>query len=499
MANRMINGAQTTLPKDWTGRLTTENHLGAIWQHKPELISPMVTSLYTKDLGMDLVSYINQFPVEYSAQNRTYEWLLQGKDRKNIALISALDMSGNALTATSKAGQYGSQFILVFPEDYFYADHVIFGHNFNDYQVRIASGPVQDGDQYQYTCELFTSNPALFIPFEELAANTRWSIGYTITEQTLSVRGTGVNHTSPFRMANVLSFMRKEYTVPGNMIDEGKNSPLIYKFRDPITKQEQTTWISKLEWDAEKQFQYEFASLLMYGKSNMQNGEFANKGASGNAIKSGMGLRDQIAPSNIQYYNEIDLDQMVEFSLAMSVGKLPEDSRKMVIATGEYGLREISKAIEQLPSAQAIAYATTDRFKNKNGKRSYETGQFVRYATIQGIEFEFVLQPHYDDDVTNKVKHPTKSGLAESYRMTFLDFGTQNGEANIKRVMPKGQAEGAGVINGLRSPYQGYGTTNAPVALGSKVDGYEYHRWAYGGIKITNPLRTGEFILNVNQ
>jgi len=500
MATRFISPAQKHLQKDWNGRLTTENHLGAIWQHEPHLMSKMTTVLYKKDLGMDLLSFIEQFPVEYAPQNRPFEWLLQGRDRKNIPLLGAKDMSGSPVTATSKFGQYQGRFILTFPEDYFYADHIIVGMKPDIYHVRVVEEPIQNGSEYDYVCELWTNDPTLFIPYEELEANTLWSISHTYTEQTLSVRGTGVNHTSPFRMQNRFSMMRKEYTVPGNMIDEGKNSPLLWSFKDPNTGKTQETWIGKLDWDFMKQFRYEYASLLMYGKSNMlADGSYANKGASGNVIKSGLGLREQIAPSHINYYNELDLNAMTEFALSLSVGKESQDSRRMVVATGEYGLRAVSRAIEQLPSAQALAYGTTNRFSvGKDGKQGYERTQFVRYADINGIKFEFVLQPHYDDDVANKLKHPTKGGLAESHRMTFLDFGSQNGEANIKRVLPEGgQHEGMAYINGLRDPFNPNGTHQAPKNISSVVDGYSVHRWAYGAIKITNPLRTGEWIPNI--
>jgi hypothetical protein len=460
----------------------------------------MITTLYKKDVGMDLLTFIEQLPTEFAPQNRPFEWLLQGRDRKNIPLLSAKDTSGSAVTTTSKFGQYGSRFVLVFPEDYFYADQIIVGMKPDIYHVRVVDEPIQNGSEYEYTCELWTSDPTLFIPFDELQANTLWSISHTVTEQTLSVRGSGVNHTSPFRMRNVFTMMRKEYTVPGNMIDEGKNSPLLYKFKDPLTGKEQATWIGKLDWDFMKQFRYEYASLLMYGKSNMlPDGSYGNTGASGNKIKAGLGLREQIAPSHISYYNEFDLNAMTDFALSLSVGKLPEDSRRMVVATGEYGLKAISRAIENLPSAQALAYGTTNRFETgKEGKQGYNRTQFVRYADVNGIKFEFILQPHYDDTVANKLKHPTKGGLAESHRMTFLDFGTQDGQANIKRVLPEGgQHEGVGYINGLRDAFNPNGTQNAPKMMASKVDGYELHRWAYGAIKVTNPLRTGEWIPNV--
>ena len=479
--------------KDWSG-LTTENHLGALFGEQPEKIGKLISRLEYLDLGEDLISYIEKFPVHYLNDDKEFEWDLQGADRKNIPLVKATDLAGNTVGTTSEFGKGISRFLMWFNERMFFQTHVIAGPNPDLYKLLVKTEAEQRGAQFVYEVELVTGDPNLYVPYEELVAGTRWHVEYSLSEQTLSKTGSDISFTSPFKMYNRISMLRKKHLIPGNMIKKGANDPFIFGLHGKENKTF-STWINKLDWEFAREFRREKANLLMYGKSNrMADGSYGNIGESGYEIKAGMGLREQISPSNIMNYNKFDIEAFVDYLLSLSVGKLPQDARKFVVGTGEHGLKMVSRAIERYATASALEY---DRVPGLTGgsAASYQRPQYVKLADINGIRIEFMHLSHYDDAVRNTIKHPD-GGLAESHRLTIMDFGTAQGEPNIQLVRVKGQEEEFMYIPGLRDPYSPGGRGKTKLGA-TPVDGYEIHKADWCGVMIKNPARCGEWIPNV--
>lgn len=489
----LISPLQKYEPKDWTG-LTTENHLGALFAIEPQLVTSLIENIYQVNLGDDLISFMNQFPVEHLEDDRPYEWMLQGADEKNYPLVASYaDFDKNVLPAN--AGINITRFVLEFPERGFEATDVIVGNKPDLYKLRVVADPVPAGTNYLYMVELVTGDSNLSVPAEDVAAGTKWSKEYSLVEQTLSTRGGLTSHTSPFRMQNVMSMIRKQYTVPGNMIRKGKNKPLAFSWKDQSGKT-QTAWINKLDYDFMVQCRREMARLLMFGTSNKKaDGTYGNAGDSGFEIRSGAGLREQIAPSNKFMYNNFDLDYLTETLLGLSVGKLPEDKRRFVLGTGEYGMYQFHKAAEEKASNFTPNFNQDRIYKSGDNKMGYR-GQFLEYKTVNGITVELMHVPQYDDPVRNKLYHPD-GGLAESRRYTIMDFGTADGDANIKRVAMKGDEEIFKYIPGLRDPYSPYNNLTKPGMASTSVDGYEVHKAYIGGIMVKNPMRMAEYIPNI--
>jgi hypothetical protein len=490
-----INSSLPTIrqeSKDFSG-LVTENHLGALFGEKPILINDFISKLQTVDLGEDLLSFLGKFPTKYIEDDREYEWLLQGCDGKNIPLVAAVDMNGSAFAVSDTPGKHGMRFKMIFPEKLFFKQHVIVGEKPDLYHIIVRTEGKPIGTNFEYEVELVTNNSENFIPVSELATGTRWSADYSLSEQTFSKDGSDISFTSPFRMANRMSMIRKKHLVPGNMILKKENDPYVFGVEKDGTMHK--TWMNKLDWTFHREFRREKAKLLMYGKSNRRaDGSYGNIGDSGYEIKAGLGLREQISPSNIFHYNTFDIETLVDYALALSVGKLPEDSRKFVIATGEHGLKVISRAIEQYAGANALEY---NRIPGITGGKtaSFQRPQFVKLAEINGLVFEFLHMPSYDDGIRHKVYHPD-GGLAESHRMTIMDFGTAEGNPNIQLVRATGIDETFGYIPGLRDPYS-IGGVGKSKLMASPVDGYEIHKADWCGVMVRNPMRMGEWIPNI--
>ena len=61
MANGRLSPLQMTDASSWKG-LTTENHLGAIWQQSPQKVSDMIMNIQQNYFGNNIDSVLAQFP-----------------------------------------------------------------------------------------------------------------------------------------------------------------------------------------------------------------------------------------------------------------------------------------------------------------------------------------------------------------------------------------------------------------------------------------------------
>ena len=483
-------------PSYW-GKLTRDEHLGWMGMLEPQWISKLIDRVYEVNYGADnIVSFIDRFPVRYMDTDEPFRWALQGSEERNIPLVAATvtaSPSGTQITDSTKAGLGFSAFYVWYAEDFFSATSVIVGHHPEKYRLRVMTDPIEVGGYYGYQVQLETGDPTMFISGNEVAVGTNWSEEYGLVEQTLSVRGNEVKHAGHFVLENTFSAIRKNYEVPGNMINKGKNAPLAFSFIDQ-NGEEQTAWISKLEWDFLTQFRRDKARLLLAGHSTkMSNGDYALKGESGNTIKTGFGLYEQMEGGNILYYNDFSLKTLTDFAMDISVGKVPEDKRQLVLSTGEYGAYQLHQALAARGGEISWLRSDHNFMKLKDGKMELSEGQFVKYTFVNGISFSLMIDPMKDDPVRNKIRHPN-GGLASSYIYDIWDFGTTNGKPNIQRVAIKGDEEVYRYIPGLRDQFTAYNNTNSPVATSSMKDGYSVMKFFQGAIQLNNPLKTGRII-----
>lgn len=487
-----ISKLQIVDQKYWGG-LTREAHLGWLGMLEPQYVNKIIDRIYEVNYGSDnIVSFIDQFPVHYLDEEGTYRWMLQGSEERNIPLTGAALIDGTAINATHRPGVGRSQFFLTFPERYFAATSVIVGEYPDDYALRVVEDPVEVATGWRYRVELLTGEDTLFVPPADLIPGTRWSEEYGLVEHELSKRGTEVKHAGPLMMENVTSVIRKNYEVPGNMITKGKNHPLAFAFIDQDGKT-QTRWIDKLGWDFMKQFRWDKARLLLHGKSNkLMDGQYGNKGESGNTVRSGFGLYEQMEGGNTLFANRFSLDSLTDFAMDITVGKFKEDSRKLVLSTGEYGAYDFHKAASN--KASGITWLQSGHnFKTSGGKMILDEGQIMKYVAVNGIEFNIIIDPMKDEQVRNKIYHP-EGGLASSRIYDIWDFGTTGGKPNIQRVAVKDNEEFFKYIPGMRDPFTPYNKPSGPQMTASVVDGYSVHKQFIGGVMIHNPLKTGRIL-----
>ena len=485
-----ISQFQMTEAKSWAG-LTDKNHLGAIFQSESQKASKLLTRIAQTNFGLDLDSYLDQFKPLYLDTDDDFTWDLVGSGKKNVPLVEAR-IGGVAVTAADEAGKNGVEFEMVFPEQWFTDEHIIVGHKNEKYQLQIQADPIPEGVNWVYKVALVTGDPDLFVPFEEISGQTRWSKDFSLVEQTLSTKGGGINFTSPFKMRNAFTMIRMQHTTPGNM----KHRPLVTGWLGDEGKT-YATWTQYEDWQFETQFREEKNKMLMFSRANKKDdGSYSTMGKSGHIKKQGAGLRQQMEASNTVAYSTFSIDFLLDVLLEMSEGKLPTDKREFVMMTGERGAVQFHEAIEnysqlftKMDDGSRIYGA-----KGANGEKmglGYG-GQFVEYMGPQGIKVTLKVQSLYDDRERNKVYHPD-GGVAESYRYDIMDVGTSDGEPNIRKVYVKGEDDIMGYQPGFRDPFSPSGARSI---MAHSTDGYTVHRGSICGVMVKDPSRTATLLPN---
>ncbi len=480
MANQAINALQVSYAKSWAG-LTTENHLYAIYQNEPQLASDIVTEVFNKMGHSGLDNFLSKFPTKIMETDAEYEWWLKGDDRKAIKIVG-YNAAGS--TSETRPGLNRAIFQLTVEERWF-AQSDILQFDDKEYTVRVVSEGYADGTNWVYDVQ--TTNPVnnSFIPVEMLTAGRKVSRFFNAVTNTLNDEYTTTQFTSQFKMRNVFSTLSKEQVVPGNMHER----PLLIKMT--AEGKTFTTWTRWQDIATDFQWKKEKANNLMFSKINqMSDGTFANKARNGFPVKMGAGLRQQISPSYKFYFNTLTLDYLFEVAFNLSINILPEDQREFLILTGERGMIDFHKLIEDKVHV----------FQPLDSKRVFGSGQnlgfggqYREYRGPQGIKYTIAHMPEYDDPIDNRLEHP-EGGPAESRRMTIFNIGTTDGNPNVQKVMPKGSEKKwyiPGGVNPLTGPQSG--------GMGaSKVDGYSIHYMCSQGIMLRNPLSAAELIPNIS-
>ena len=486
MASVQINELQLFEPKSWAG-LTTENHLGTLFSEQPHLMSTIMSRVFGLNQYVDIDYFLSLGMEEELPDDRDFEWYLKGDDEKAVSIV------GYSAVDSTRPGYNGTMINITMSEKYFsYTDKLIFDDR--NYSVRVMAEPYSDGSNWIYPCQVMGGSDTAFIPPALLATGKQLSKLYSPQEGTLNKTYGDVTYTSPFKMRNCFSTFSKKYVIPANM----HNRVLAFPLLDPKSNKTTMVWTQYAEWEFLCQWYKEKNNNLWFSNYNRRSdGTFAMKGASGFPIKEGAGIREQISPAYKFNYTKFGIDYLTDVLLNLSINILPEDKRHFIAFTGERGMVQFHKALENkttmfsptVPSAYGYA-AGLKRIGGEGQNLSFG-GQFREYMGPQGIKFSLVHNPLYDNVVHNRTLHPD-GGPTESYRYTILNFGTTEGKNNIVRVYPKGEKEKMWHVPGSTSPLGPF--TSFKSASASSVDGYELFCLAKQSAMIRNPMSCAELI-----
>ena len=495
---------QMTGFQHWKG-LTKENHLGSIFQKSPQKATNLMVQLLAYQRGKTLDTFLNQFPVREFEDDSEYYWEVIGSSRRNIPLVEARDQDGVVVTAgAANVGAGTAPFYLVFPEDWFADGEYIVGNLNELYQFRILGDARMEGTNAVYKVELAGGNTD-GCPAERLLAGERFSVEAAFVEKELSRKVGDVRFSSPISMRNEWSNIRIQHKVPGSML--GKKLAVgvpVTKATEggKLAKTVMSMWMHYVDYEVEVQFSDYKNNALMFGRSNRNsNGEYMNFGKSGNAIKTGAGLLEQMEVSNTMFYNNFSLKLLEDALYELSASKLDFGDRTFIIKTGERGAIKFHKAVLNTISGwtqftiNGDAIGIVEKTQSKLHSNALSAGfQFVEYKAPNGVRVKIDVDPFYDDPVRNKILHP-EGGVAQSYRYDIMYIGTMD-QPNIFKCKIKGDEEVRSYQWGLRNPFTGQ---KGNPHMSYDEDSATIHRMATLGVCVLDPTRTMSLIPAVLQ
>lgn len=349
-----------------------------------------------------------------------------------------------------------------------------------------------EGTNAVYTVELAGGNTE-GVPAERLLAGELFSIEAAFVEDEMSRKVGDVRFAAPASMRNEFSTIRIQHKVPGNKLNKKLKVgvPIIKDGKKGVA----SMWMHYVDWAVERQFSQYKNNALAFGRSNRNaNGEYTTIGKSGNMIRTGAGLFEQMEVANTSFYNDFSIKLIEDALYELSAAKLDMgNERTFIIKTGEKGAIQFHKAVLNDVSGwtqftlNGDALGVVKRTNSPLHTNALAAGfQFVEYLGPNGIRVKLDVDPYYDDKVRNKIEHPN-GGPAFSYRYDIMDIGTPE-QPNIFKCTIKGVPEYRGYQWGpFRNPFTGE-TGNKYASFDE--DAAVIHKMAKLGICVLDPTRT---------
>lgn len=484
----------------WMGT-TKQNHLGSIFQMQPQKATNLMVQLLAWYRGKTLDTFLSQFPTKTFDSDDEYTWDIIGSATRNIPLVEARDIDGNIITAATatNVGVNGDFFYLVFNENWFADGEVIVGELNEVYPIRVLGDGRLEGTNTVYKVELMGGITA-GMPVEQLLAGKRFSVEYAPVEKEFSRKVGDIRFASPVSMRNEFSTIRIQHKVSGAMLNRkvAFGIPVTRETNGRYVKDTVDMWMHEVQWQLEQQWNEYKNNVLAFGRSNRNlNGEYLNIGKSGEVIRMGAGLYEQMEVANTMPYNTFSLKLIEDALYELSAAKLGFNERTFVIKTGERGAIQFHKAVLDTVSGWTAFQINGDAvgMVRKTNSVLHENAlsagfQFVEFQAPNGVKVKVEVDPYYDDPVRNKIQHPM-GGPAFSYRYDIFDIGSMD-QPNIFKVAVKGmEGDMTSYEWGLRNPYTGQ--VGNPY-MSHDEDSATIHKMTTTGVCVLDPTRTMSLI-----
>ena len=485
MDNNILNNLQLYKGK-WFSDLIDTNKISNASQQRPYEISTIMSYVFgTKDDGystsIDMLT--GGLGNVLTIDQPNFEWGVM-IDQDRAVTIRDAKWNGSSVSSSSTAG-LGNTPITLWLEDNWFGPGATLELDNKEFQLRVADAPYQDGNLYVYTCFIANGNPMSYIPYEYLKPGSQVSRLASAYEE-YSEEADILNYNTHFKMRNYLTTVRLSYDITGSAF----STVMAVALKDPKTGKTSYLWAPFQEWTAMREWYKRVERSLVYNKSNVNKDGTCNlKGKNGRPVFIGAGLLEQIAPSNKRFYTTLTAELLEDFLADLSYNVLGTNERKFIALTGEMGMREFDRVLKE---KMANLNLMDTVFVTGSGDSLTFGGQFKTYKMSNGIELTLKYFPLYDNLTYNRQLHPVTLKPLESYRMTFLDLGRRDGEANLVKVVRKDREFVNWCTAGSVAP-DGYAHSNTAVRSNAK-DGYSVHFLGEMGFMVRDPRACGELI-----
>lgn len=482
----------------WNG-YTHKNHLIGSGAFDPIQVVQKLEQITQVDLQEDFISSVMRHGIEYLEPDKDLcRWYIESAAPKNYELLGCWTDEGMT-SAVSSGTNYcinATPVFMLFEGKPFSATEHITGMQPDLYTLRVADSPRNvGGNRYLYRVQLVNGARAYTgIPGDQILAGTRWSSEGGSIPDDRSDRGFDIGFKTNGMLQVGLGRFRMEHHISSRVKDLRPLEFMVAGNSGKVFK----SWLYNIEYEFYRKARLATAQLLMFGQTSVKSdGQTILIDQNGEAITTGMGFKPQWAPSGLYTWSQQpDLDELTEIALSVSVGKVPQNQRRYFIKGGEWGLMELSRMVQRqlgVGAYQAFPYLqdTTGRaFKwgagNDDNGLNVKLGQFMGVATINGIQFTFVIDPYKDDISRNKMYHP-KGGFVSSYE---YDIFMKDSTELMKIVRRKGEAPEYKVIDGIKGFYPGGSGFMSATQASSAVEGSVIHYIEPGiGAKVSDPTK----------
>ena len=489
--------------KAWGPNITKKTHITSVFGTKTQKVPGMMVQLMAFKYGNTFDTMLSKLPVKEFENGEDYIWDVIGSTDRVIPLVECRDENGQVVTAstTTNVGAGTQPFYLVFNEHWFFDGETIEGNLGNRYPLRIIGDAREEGTNYVYKVETM-GGITDGVPAERLLPGEMFSYGAAFVEGGLSRKVGGIRHAVPVSMRNEWSHIRIHHKVSGDMMDD--KLAIAIPINEPVNGGYKTrmvsSWMLNVDFEVEKTFRDYKNYAWAWGRSNRnKNGEYTNFGKSGDAIRTGAGLYEQIEMGNIYYYNDFSLKLIEDALYDLFAGKEDFKDRKVTIRTGEKGGMLFQKAALKDGSGWKSMFdfngdnlglisKTTNAAAPHGGALRVAVPQVTEFIAPMGVALTLDIDQSYDNINHSgyKIMHPL-GGPASSYIFDILDLGSSV-SPNIQKCKIKGHPEEArGYESGFRNPFTGAWDNDH---MSNDEDAAVIHKFADNGIVVWDPTRT---------
>jgi len=443
-------------------QMTDTNSLVNALMEKPEELSPIITHLAGREEKKFPLSFLTEGVGNTRSIDRfEYEYR-----------VKTHEVNVRPVVASVGTGAGGSMFTVTFPDKWFIFPYTLVSQS--GVLARIMEQPTPDGGGYKYTLKIVSPDVST-VPSTDVAAGALWGMLYANVGIDFS-RGNASNWTAPGLVRSKIGTVRKSYHFAGNAKD------YVAQFTLPM-KDGQTTklWMDYEEYRHMLKFKEECEMYYWYGQKTYDDkGTNQMLDENGQPVISGPGLFEQII--NKDTYSTLTQKKIEDVIGDLFYGMTDATDKQVTLYTGIGGAREFDKALRNYYSGTNNTYLQTTeaKFITGSGRNLGITGYFTSYDHIDGHRVNVVKVPLFDHGPVAQAsaKHPESGLPLESYRMTFVDQSSYDGENNLQMINKKGREMLRWAVAGSVVP-KGFTETDTRA---SDIDGASVHMLKTAGI-----------------
>jgi hypothetical protein len=445
-------------------QMTDTNSLVNALMEKPEELSPIITHLAGREEKKLPLSFMTEGVGNTRSIDRfEYEYRVKTHEVNVRPVVTGL---------SGAQGANGQLFKVVFPDKFFIFPYTLVSQS--GVLARIMDEPKPVSGGYEYTLRLVSPDQAS-MPAADVAAGALFGMLFASVGIDFS-RGNASNWTAPGLVRSKIGTVRKSYHMSGNAKD------YVAQFELPLKEGSSTKlWMDYEEYRHMLKFKEECEMYYWYGQKTYGSDGVNNMiDENGQPVLAGPGLFEQII--NKDTYSTLTQKKIENVIGDLFYGMTDATDKQVTLFTGIGGAREFDRALRNYYSDSNNAYLRTTeaKFITGSGRSLGITGYFTSYDHIDGHRVNVVKVPLFDHGPVAQAskKHPETGLPLESYRMTFVDQSSYDGENNLQMINKKGREMLRWCVAGSVVP-KGFAETDTRA---SDIDGASVHMLKTAGI-----------------